>query len=151
MSLLSPIIILVDPQLGENIGSTSRAMLNFNVKTLSLVNPRDGWPNPKAKAMAAGALENKNFRVSVFKNLKEASSDISYLLATSARHRDINKPVYSSTEAISNLIKAESINLQTGIVFGGEKSGLNNDDIVKADGVINIDCNKDFNSINSKI
>ena len=148
MNLLSPIIILIEPQLGENIGSTSRAMLNFDVKNLRLVNPRDGWPNPNAKARAAGALEDKAFNVSVFKNLKEASTDISYLLATSSRHRDINKPVYNSSEAIFNIIKAETNNMRTGVVFGGEKSGLNNDDLVKADGIINIDCNKNFNSIN---
>jgi len=146
--MLSPIIILVEPQLGENIGSACRAMLNFNVKNLRLVNPRDGWPNPDANAMSAGALNDKNFNVSVFKNLNEASKDISYLLATTARPRDINKPIYNTKEAILNIINAQKSGLKTGVIFGGEKSGLNNDDLVKADGVINIDCNKNFTSIN---
>ena len=146
--MLSPIIILVEPQLGENIGSACRAMLNFNVKNLRLVNPRDGWPNPDANAMSAGALNDKNFKVSVFKNLNEASKDISYLLATTARPRDINKPIYNTQEAILNIINAQKSGLKTGVIFGGEKSGLNNDDLVKADGVINIDCNKNFTSIN---
>jgi len=146
--MLSPIIILVEPQLGENIGSACRAMLNFNVKNLRLVNPRDGWPNPDANAMSAGALNDKSFKVSVFNNLNEASKDISYLLATTARHRDINKPIYNTTEAILNIINAQKSGLKTGIIFGGEKSGLNNDDLVKADGVINIECNRNFSSIN---
>ena len=146
--MLSPIIILVEPQLGENIGSACRAMLNFNVKNLRLVNPRDGWPNTDANAMSAGALNDKNFNVSVFKNLNEASKDISYLLATTARPRDINKPIYNTKEAILNIINAQKSGLKTGVIFGGEKSGLNNDDLVKADGVINIDCNKNFTSIN---
>ena len=146
--MLSPIIILVEPQLGENIGSACRAMLNFNVKNLRLVNPRDGWPNPDANAMSAGALNDKSFKVSVFNNLNEASKDISYLLATTARPRDINKPIYNTTEAILNIINAQKNGLKTGVIFGGEKSGLNNDDLVKADGVINIDCNRNFTSIN---
>ena len=146
--MLSPIIILIEPQLGENIGSACRAMLNFNVKNLRLVNPRDGWPNPDANAMSAGALNDKSFKVSVFNNLNEASKDISYLLATTARHRDINKPIYNTTEAILNIINAQKSGLKTGIIFGGEKSGLNNDDLVKADGVINIACNRNFTSIN---
>jgi len=146
--MLSPIIILIEPQLGENIGSACRAMLNFNVKNLRLVNPRDGWPNPDANAMSAGALNDKSFKVSVFNNLNEASKDISYLLATTARHRDINKPIYNTTEAILNIINAQKSGLKTGIIFGGEKSGLNNDDLVKADGVINIECNRNFSSIN---
>ena len=65
MKHFAPSIILVEPQLGENIGATSRAMLNFGVSDLRLVNPRDGWPNTKASAMAAGALEDKNFNVTL--------------------------------------------------------------------------------------
>ena len=124
--MLSPIIILVEPQLGENIGSACRAMLNFNVNTLRLVNPRDGWPNPAANALSAGALEDKNFNVSLYNSLNEATEDISYLLATSARHRDMNKPVYDTTKAIFHIVESENSGLKTGIMFGGEKSGLNN-------------------------
>ena len=120
--MLPPIIILVEPQLGENIGSACRAMLNFNVNTLRLVNPRDSWPNPAANALSAGALEDKNFNVSLFNSLNEATKDISYLLATSARHRDMNKPVYDTTKAIFNVVQVENSGLTTGIMFGGEKS-----------------------------
>ena len=130
--MLSPIIILVEPQLGENIGSACRAMLNFNVKNLRLVNPRDGWPNPDANAMSAGALNDKNFKVSVFKNLNEASKDISYLLATTARPRDINKPIYNTKEAILNIITTltqDGIGEITGIIeqLGGFISIIRND------------------------
>ena len=123
-------------------------MLNFGVSDLRLINPRDGWPNPKANAMAAGALENKNFKINLYRNIKQATEDVSYLLATSARIRDINKPVYNIKDGIKELINAENNGLKTAIIFGGEKSGLNNDDIVKADALININNNKKFSSIN---
>lgn len=146
--MLSPIIILVEPQLGENIGSACRAMLNFNVNNLRLVNPRDSWPNPAANALSAGALEDKNFNVNLYNSLNEATKDISYLLATSARHRDMNKPVYDTSKAIFNIVQIENSGLKTGIIFGGEKSGLSNKDLVKADAIININTNKNFSSIN---
>ena len=148
MKLLAPCIILVEPQLGENIGASCRAMLNFGVSDLRLVNPRDGWPNIKANAMAAGALEDKTFNVTVYKDIKEATYDVSYLLATTARIRDMNKPVFNSKEGIDKLIIAQNQGLKAGIIFGGEKSGLNNEDLVKADALINIESNQNFSSIN---
>jgi len=148
MNFFAPSIILVEPQLGENIGSTSRAMLNFGVSDLRLVNPRDGWPNSKANAMSAGALETKNFKVTLYENIKNATEDVSYLLATSARIRDMNKPVYNTKDGVAELINAQNRGLKTAIIFGGEKSGLNNKDLVKADALINIDNNKNFSSIN---
>ncbi len=148
MKFLAPSIILVEPQLGENIGSTSRAMLNFGVSDLRLVNPRDGWPNTKANAMAAGALEDNNFNVTLYKNIKNATADISYLLATTARIRDMNKPVFNTKDGIEKLINMQSKGNKTAIIFGGEKSGLNNQDLVKADALISIDNNKNFSSIN---
>ena len=148
MKLLAPCIILVEPQLGENIGASCRAMLNFGVYDLRLVNPRDGWPNIKANAMAAGALEDKTFNVTVYKDIKEATYDVSYLLATTARIRDMNKPVFNSKEGIDKLIIAHNQGLKAGIIFGGEKSGLNNEDLVKADALINIENNQNFSSIN---
>tara|TARA_B100001175_G_scaffold272133_1_gene245148 strand:+ start:559 stop:1293 length:735 start_codon:yes stop_codon:yes gene_type:complete len=148
MKLLAPCIILVEPQLGENIGASCRAMLNFGVSDLRLINPRDGWPNIKANAMAAGALEDKTFNVTVYKDIKEATYDVSYLLATTARIRDMNKPVFNSKEGIDKLIIAQNQGLKAGIIFGGEKSGLNNEDLVKADALINIESNQNFSSIN---
>ena len=148
MKFLTPSIILIEPQLGENIGSTSRAMLNFGVSDLRLVNPRDGWPNTKANAMAAGALEDKNFNVTLYNNIKDATADISYLLATTARIRDMNKPVFNTKDGIEKIIHAQNNGDKTAIIFGGEKSGLNNQDLVKADALINIHNNKNFSSIN---
>lgn len=148
MKFLTPSIILIEPQLGENIGSTSRAMLNFGVLDLRLVNPRDGWPNTKANAMAAGALEDKNFNVTLYDNIKDATADISYLLATTARIRDMNKPVFNTKDGIEKIIHAQNNGDKTAIIFGGEKSGLNNQDLVKADALINIHNNKNFSSIN---
>jgi len=148
MKLLAPCIILVEPQLGENIGASCRAMLNFGVSDLRLVNPRDGWPNMKANAMAAGALEDKIFNVAIYKDIKEATYDVSYLLATTARIRDMNKPVFNSKEGIDKLIIAQNQGLKAGIIFGGEKSGLDNEDLVKADALINIENNQNFSSIN---
>tara|TARA_B100000427_G_scaffold33305_2_gene24294 strand:+ start:3025 stop:3759 length:735 start_codon:yes stop_codon:yes gene_type:complete len=148
MKFLTPSIILIEPQLGENIGSTSRAMLNFGVSDLRLVNPRDGWPNTKANAMAAGALEDRNFNVTLYDNIKDATADISYLLATTARIRDMNKPVFNTKDGIEKLIHVQNMGNKTAIIFGGEKSGLNNQDLVKADALINIHNNKNFSSIN---
>lgn len=148
MKFSAPSIILIEPQLGENIGSTSRAMLNFGVSDLRLVNPRDGWPNTKANAMAAGALEDKNFNVTLYDNIKDATADISYLLATTARIRDMNKPVFNTKDGIEKLIHIQKKGNKTAIIFGGEKSGLNNQDLVKADALINIHNNKNFSSIN---
>ena len=148
MKFSAPSIILIEPQLGENIGSTSRAMLNFGVLDLRLVNPRDGWPNTKANAMAAGALEDKNFNVTLYDNIKDATADISYLLATTARIRDMNKPVFNTKDGIEKLIHVQKKGNKTAIIFGGEKSGLNNQDLVKAAAMINIHNNKNFSSIN---
>ena len=94
-----PIIILVDPQLGENIGSAARGMWNFGLKYLRLVNPRDGWPNSKATALASGGgvvLDN----VKVYSKLEEAVEDLDYIFATTARHRDLDKEVISLDDAV---------------------------------------------------
>ena len=123
-------------------------MLNFGVLDLRLVNPRDGWPNTKANAMAAGALEDRNFNVTLYDNIKDATADISYLLATTARIRDMNKPVFNTKDGIEKIIHAQNNGDKTAIIFGGEKSGLNNQDLVKADALINIHNNKNFSSIN---
>ena len=143
-----PKIILVEPQIGENIGSSARAMLNFGLNELNLVKPRDGWPNRKASATSAGALEDLNFKVEVFNNLEESIKDTSFIIATTARKRDINKPVLDASEAIKNIYKFYEKGLKTAIIFGGEKSGLNNSDLVKTDVIVNIDTNSEFSSIN---
>ena len=144
----SPAIILVEPQLGENIGFSARAMLNFDINNLRIVNPREGWPNKKAISTSAGAIDSKKSEINIYNTLEDATEDISYLLATTARKRDLNKPVISPEEASKNLLHAQMRGARTGIMFGGEKSGLKNSDLVKADEIINIKSDSEFSSIN---
>ena len=144
----SPAIILVEPQLGENIGFSARAMLNFDINNLRIVNPREGWPNKKAISTSAGAIDSKKSEINIYNTLEDATEDISYLLATTARKRDLNKPVISPEEASENLLHAQMKGASTGIMFGGEKSGLKNSDLVKADEIINIKSDSEFSSIN---
>ena len=143
-----PKIILVEPQMGENIGSAARAMLNFGLNELNLIKPRDTWPNVKANATSAGALEHSSFKVEVLDNLDESIKDTSYIISTTARKRDINKPVLNASDAIRNIYEYYNKGLKTAIIFGGEKSGLNNSDLVKTDAIVSINTNTKFSSIN---
>jgi len=132
-----PAIILSDPQLGENIGAAARAMANFGLADLRLVRPRDGWPNPKAEAMAAGAtaiLENAR----VFATVEKAVAGLHYLVATTARDRAMAKPVLTPAEAAARLRSASLGGQDAGILFGGERSGLTNDEVALADEVVTI-------------
>ncbi len=137
----APSIILVEPQLGENIGSVARVMLNYGLSDLRLVNPRDGWPNPSAIPMAAGAFDSGLF-VKVFETFEESVEDCEYLLATTARPRGMNKPVIQPEQAIEKLLK------KTGIIFGGEQSGLSNTVVAIADAIVTLPVNRSFASLN---
>ncbi len=143
----SPAIILMVPQMGENIGAAARAMGNFGLTDLRLVAPRDGWPNEKAIAMAAGALPDI-VSVSVFETLDEAIADIQFLLATTARRRDMVKPVFSSSGAAAELQKKTLQENKTAILFGRERNGLENEEVAKAQGIIQIATNPNFASLN---
>lgn len=141
----NPIIILVDPQMGENIGAAARAMLNFGLTELRIVNPRDGWPNQAAIDMSAGALETMP-AVKVFDTLADAAKDIHYLFATTARPRDMVKPVFTPASAVT---EARARADQTiGFVFGPERAGLSNDDVALCHAILTVDTNPDFSSIN---
>jgi tRNA/rRNA methyltransferase len=141
-----PAIILSHPQLGENIGATARAMKNFALSELRLVNPTAGWPNPKAEAMAVGAADILgDARVSA--GLKDALGDLNLVYATSARERGITKEVLTPAEAAKRLRAASARGVKTGILFGNERAGLDNDEISLADAVITIPTS-DFSSIN---
>ena len=144
---IGPAIILIDPQLGNNIGSAARAMLNCGLKDLRLVRPRDGWPNASAVKMASGATEVLN-NAKVFDNTLEAVSDLNLVLATTARMRDLSKTVLSPKQAVGWLIDHHANEGRSGILFGPERSGLVNDDIVLADAVINVPLNPKFSSLN---
>ena len=118
-----PVVVLVNPQMGENIGAAARAMANFGLSELRLVAPRDGWPNPVATANAAKATHVVE-GVSVFETLEDALSDLRFVYATTARQRGMLKPVRGPTDAAQNLRQREAVGERTGIVFGRERWGL---------------------------
>jgi len=145
--LTKPAIILVNPQLGENIGAASRAMLNFGLTELRLVAPRDGWPNPAAEAMAAGAgivLENAK----VFDTTADAVADLKFVLAASARRRELEIPVIGTQSVGAKLRKLATDNIAAGVLFGPEKAGLTNADTVLADYIVTYPVNPAFQSLN---
>ncbi len=142
-----PAIILVDPQMGENIGAAARAMYNCALTELRLVRPRDGWPNERADTMSTGALE-KIGPVPVFDTVEKAISDFHFVLATTARPRDMVKPVFTPRGAAAEVEKRAQGGQRTAILFGAERTGLTNDDVALAHGVVTIPVNPDFSSLN---
>ena len=139
-----PAIILVRPQLGENIGMAARAMLNCGLDELRIVAPRDGWPNPAARAAAAGA-DAVIDGARLFGNAAEAVADLQLVLATTARRRDVEKPVHGPREA-ARLLRGSGA--RAGMLFGPERSGLDNDEIGLAAGIIEAPLNPAFPSLN---
>lgn len=143
----APTIILVKPQMGENIGASARAILNCGLTDMSLVAPRDGWPNEKANAMSVGALDIMP-PVQLFDNTQDAISDHHYVYATTARPRDMVKPVMTARSAIADIKQRIQNGQKTAILFGGERAGLSNEDTSHADAIITIPLNPDFSSLN---
>lgn len=142
-----PAVVLVEPQLGENIGAAARAMLNFGLDELRLVRPRDGWPNAAAKANAAGAnvvLE----RAVLFDTLEAAVADRRRVLAATARPRDMAVRVVEPAAAAALLRQAAARSEPAAVVFGRESTGLDNDAIALADAAITVPSNPDFSSLN---
>jgi tRNA/rRNA methyltransferase len=139
-----PVIVLVRPQLGENIGKAARAMLNFGLTELRLVAPRDGWPNPDAGPSAAGADEVLA-GATVFETLAEAVADCAHVFATTVRKRGVTKPVVTPAEA-AHAIHAEPG--RSAIVFGPERSGLETEDVALARTILTVPVNPDFGSLN---
>lgn len=142
-----PVVVLVEPQLGDNIGMVARAMANFGLAELRLVNPRDGWPNERARAVASRA-DHVIDGVKVFATLKEAVADLNYVLATTARERDGFKPVLGPVEAASALRSRFAERQRTGILFGREKFGLFNEELGLADAIVTFPVNPAFASLN---
>ena len=141
----APSIILVGPQLGENIGSAARVMGNFGLRDLRIVAPRDGWPNPAAETMSAGAIPEGVVDVTVFETLEQAIADLNYLLATTARPRGMEKPVFDAAQGIAALKREPG---KTGVLFGAEKFGLPNEAVVLADAILTFPVNNAFASLN---
>lgn len=140
----APALILHEPQLGENIGAAARVMLNFALTELRLVSPRDGWPNPAAEPMAAGAFE-AGVQVTVFDRLEAAIADLGLVLATTARPRGMQKPVMDAAGTVTTLAGHPG---RAGVLFGGEKSGLPNEAVALADAILTYPVNPDFASLN---
>ncbi|MBY0500756.1 MAG: RNA methyltransferase [Alphaproteobacteria bacterium] len=140
-------IILVDPQLGRNIGAVARVMLNFGITRLRLVNPRDGWPNPEAIAPAAGA-DKVLEAVQVFSSTLTAIGDLNRVFATSARPYDMIKSIYSPSAALECLVSTARQGQKVGVLFGSERSGLQSEDIALCEALIKIPTNPEFSSLN---
>ena len=139
-----PVIILVRPQLGENIGAAARAMMNCGLTDLRLVAPRDGWPNKAALPMAAGGASIIE-AATVHDSVAEAAHDLTFLAALSARRRDM--PVHTSDPrgVTADLLRHGG---KAGLMFGPEASGLDNEDVVRADCLVTADLNPDYPSLN---
>jgi tRNA/rRNA methyltransferase len=139
-----PVVVLVRPQLGENIGKAARAMLNFGLTEIRLVEPRDGWPNPSAGPAAAGAnivLEQAR----VFETLADAVADCTNVYATTVRRRDVTKPVVTPEQAAREIHGAPG---RSALVFGPERSGLETDDVALARAIVTVPINPEFASLN---
>lgn len=136
-------IILSHPQMGENIGAAARIMSNLGFEDLRIVSPRDGWPNEKAQSMAAGGLDVVN-KAEVFESLKDAISDISFLIATASDARSMDKPICSPEQAVK-IVRDKS---NVGLLFGCERTGLTNEELTMADLIIQIPTSDKYKSIN---
>lgn len=142
-----PAILLVEPQLGENIGAAARAMWNCGLRDLRLVRPRDGWPSDKARAAATGAVGVVE-EARVFDSLREAVADLRGLYATTARRRDMLKPAVDLDEAMKEATARHRAGGRCGFLFGPERMGLSNDDVAIATKVVHIPLNPEFSSLN---
>jgi len=140
----APAIVLVRPQLGENIGKAARAMLNFGLADLRLVSPRDGWPNPSAGPAASGADEVLE-RARVFDTVAEAVADCPFVYATTVRKRGLVVPVVSPEEAAREIWQHAE---PSAILFGAERSGLETDEVAIASRIITVPVNSEFRSLN---
>ncbi len=143
----TPAVILVEPQLADNIGMVARAMANFGLDGLRLVNPRDGWPNEKARIAASGA----NYVIddaAAYPDFSSAIGDLTWICATTARQRDLRKPVLTPQQAVAEMRTRIARGERCGIVYGRERNGLETDEVANADAVVMIPVNTRFASLN---
>ena len=143
----APAVVLVRAQLGENIGAAARAMLNCGLADLRLVRPRDGWPNVKALTAAAGAHEVLG-QARLCATVAEAVGDLNMVYATTARPRELMKPVMAPRAAVGAMREAAGRGTRVGVLFGPEKAGLKNEELVLADAIVRIPLNPAFASLN---
>ena len=147
MQKLNPVFILVNPQMAENIGAAARAMLNFGFLNLRLVRPRENHLSDRALAMAAGAGRVLD-KAQVFENIADACKDLNEVLATSARDRYKYKDVIDPIMGCNTIFQSCISGLKVGILFGGERAGLSNEDLFLAKKLIRIPSNPIFSSLN---
>ncbi len=147
MQNTKPAIILSRPQMGENIGAAARAMANFGLTDLRLVAPRDGWPNQRAVDMASGAFDHIP-APQIFNTLEDAIADLQCVYATTARHRDMIKPVLTPAAAAQDAQRRVKDDEKAGFVFGAERTGLTNDETALCTAIIQIPTNPAFSSLN---
>jgi tRNA/rRNA methyltransferase len=147
----TPVVILARPQMGENIGAAARAMKNCGLANLRLIAPRDGWPNPAARPMATVGTDILD-RAEVYDTLGAALHDIRFMVATSARPRDMEKPVLTPRLATKQILEEQMQGIRLGtkvaLLFGAERSGLDNDELVLADCVAQAPLQKGASSLN---
>lgn len=142
-----PAFVLVRPQMGENIGAAARAMWNFGLDRMRIVAPRDGWPNQKAVAMASGAGRLLDEAV-LTETTAEAIADCTYVYATTARPRELTKPVFTPAHAMADAAKRIAAGEKVAVLFGPERAGMENDDISRANAIISVPVNPEFASLN---
>ncbi|MBK1635640.1 RNA methyltransferase [Rhodovulum adriaticum] len=142
-----PAFVLVRPQMGENIGAAARAMWNFGLDRMRMVEPRDGWPNPRAVALASGAGRLLD-QAGIFADTAAAVADCDYVYATTARTRGLTKPVVTPEQAMQEARGMIAQGRRVAVLFGPERAGLENEDIVRANAIITVPVNPEFFSLN---
>jgi tRNA/rRNA methyltransferase len=142
-----PVILLVEPQLGENIGTAARAMANFALSELRIVRPRDGWPNEHARKAASGA-DTIIDRAEVFADAAASIADLSYVYATTARPRGMVKPVITPEQAAEDMRRRIGAGQRVGVLFGRERFGLRNEEVALADAIVMAPVDPAFASLN---
>jgi tRNA/rRNA methyltransferase len=142
-----PTFVLIRPQMGENIGGAARAMWNFGLGRMRIIDPRDGWPNPKAVAMASGAGRLLD-EAMICATTPEALADCTYVYATTARPRGLTKPVLSPEAAMREAAAKIAAGGKVAVMFGPERAGMENEDIARANAIISVPVNPGFASLN---
>ncbi len=145
--MIPPVFVFVRPQMGENIGAAARAMLNFGLDRMRVVDPRDGWPNPRAAAMASGAGRVLDF-AGLFPDVRSAVADCDYIFATTARGREMVKPIMTPQRAMELTRELVAQGKKVAVLFGPERTGLENEDIVHANAIVTVPVNPEFPSLN---
>jgi len=143
----APIVVLVEPQLGENIGATARAMANFGLSRLRLVKPVRGWPNEKARVMAAGA-DRVLDAATLHDSMADAIGDCSFVIAATARNHDQAKPVIGAAQAAAEMAPRVAAGENVAVVFGRERNGLENHEVGRGDRILTLPVNPAFASLN---